>query len=63
VTYEDKRISIANIFCNFLQAAHQSDIGSDKHAFLQAQIYATIMQEMFFFKHRSLEYEHEYRGL
>lgn len=63
VTYEDKRISIASIFCSFLRAAQYSDIRCDKNAFLQAQIYATIMQEMFFFKHRSWEYEHEYRGL
>lgn len=63
VTYEDKRISIANIFCNFLQAAHQSATVFDQHAYLQAQIYATIMQEMFFLEHRSWEYEHEYRGL
>lgn len=63
VTYEDRRISIAHIFTNFLNAAHQyTNVGSAEY-FQKARIYSTIMQEIFFYKHNSWAYEHEYRAL
>ena len=63
VTYEERRISIANIFTNFLNAAHQCTTFGEADYYLKTRIYSTIMQEIFFYKHSSWAYEHEYRAI
>lgn len=63
VTYDKQRISIANTFTSFINAAHQYTIGGSADQLQKAQIYGTIMQELFFYKHDSWEYEHEFRAV
>ena len=63
VTYEERRIPIASIFVNFVNAAHQYEATGDMEYLQKVQFYSTIMQEKFFCKHSSWAYEHEYRAI
>jgi len=61
VSYEPERIPIASIFGNFLHYAQKAD---DDPSFIpEVEYYSTILQEMYFLKHKSWESEHEFRIL
>ena len=59
VLYEPKRIPIANIFLNYITAERLAERDPTMKA--KAEHYALILQDLYFVKHRSWEYEHEYR--
>lgn len=63
VTYEERRIPIACILTNFINAADQYTTFSSADNYQKVQLYSTIMHEIFFCKHKSWAYEHEYRAV
>ncbi len=63
VIYESKRISMSNTFFNFLQKTDYGVKFRNNKYLEEAQIFSSILQDMFFMKHDSWEYEHEFRAL
>lgn len=61
IIYEKQRIPIANTFYSFIMNSINGIKNSD--CFLEAEIISTILQDIFFTKHISWDYEQEYRAL
>ncbi len=63
VIYSSSRTSMTNTFINFLQQGlHGFNLG-DRKLIEQAQKHSAILQDKFFYKHTSWEYENEFRAL
>jgi len=63
VIYDKRRVSVTKTFLNFLYQAHRGTTENSVELLKQAEMNVAILQDKFFYKHTSWEYECEYRAL
>ena len=63
VIYSSSRTSMTNTFMNFLQQGLRGVKLGDVKLFEESQKHSAILQDKFFYKHASWEYENEFRAL
>lgn len=63
VIYDSQRISMTKTFLNLIHMINKGITMQDKSFIDEANIYSAVLQDKFFYKHNSWEYENEYRAL